>query len=208
MSVDYIKASRLEYGAYVYLHKGDERIDVTEYVDLDRSDINYLNGDDVGTNANVELSILDINKIPEFSTVSIEMDVRDNLGGYDRVKQGTYLLDAPTTTLPLCDGDTTKILGDDLTTYLDQPVGYSWVSLGGRDAVLEAKRVVDSAPGPLIASFEEPNPSELLPDLWVWLIGQNNTWRCVADMLLERAGYRLLWMDRDGSIISDAKIDP
>ena len=208
MSVDYIKADKLSYDAFVYLHKGDERIDVTEYIDLDRSDINYLNGDDIGTNANLKISVLDINKVPEFSTVSIETQVTDDLGGVYRTKMGTYLLEAPTSVIPLCDGDTNEMVGDDLTVYLDQPIGYSWVAPGGRDAVGEAAKVVDSSPGPITATFPLPKPPELLPDLWVWLIGQNNTWRCVADMLLERAGYRLLWMDRDGSIISDEKIDP
>ena len=205
MSVDW-GSPRLKYTTSVELIDDSGRTDVTDDVDLKASTLRYRNGPDQGVNALATLSLHHMERIVPNSIVGLRVRVTDNMGGTESWEIGHYLVDAPERRLPLCDGRTIRVICDDITVVLDRAVGYSWVATKGSSVVAEAARAVAEADPSLIIAVMG-DTEEMLPETWAWLIAQESTWRCVADQLLLRGGYRSLWMDRDGELISDQQTD-
>lgn len=197
--VEISKARNLQIAtdAALWTAAGEYLGDYTEHLLIDGCSIEYNYCSRVKTTCRLNWDVA----LPFAShRVSLGMTVTDlSSGASARQPLGTYLMENPTVNLDF--DQVWSADGYDLLTILDTPIPYSWSVADGTSIRTAVEAVLTAAETDL--DFVGWYVDSTVRGDRVWPLGGQTTWIDVLDELLVSAGWRPIWLTREGYLTSD-----
>lgn len=190
-------------------------VDITEFVDLGDSNVYRRSSSNAGVNAICRITVRDNTVIQPDSVARIFITAINASGAKDVYSYGWYVLSKPAQNIDVGGTNAVTWTGDDITTLLDSPIGYTIIAEQALQtnsfiAILLADAIGIDLRLNLVHVDWSGLPTNELVSLgdWVWSLTNAHTWRFVMNEVLVRSGARRLWMKRDGQLFSDMLTQP